>query len=64
MSNKISNSKKYLKWINELQSDDGHMLPILTNCKVIHHRLTYWTKFYIQGPKKSDNKNFRIEKFI
>ena len=23
--------KKYLKWINVLQSDDGHILPILIN---------------------------------
>ena len=33
--------KKYLKYSSELQSDNGHMLPILTNFKVIHHTLTY-----------------------
>ena len=33
--------KKYLRCINALQSDDGHMLPILTNYKVIDHTLTY-----------------------
>ena len=37
---------KYLKRINELQSDDGHMMPIYSyqlNTKlVIHHTLSYW----------------------
>ena len=36
--------EKYLKWINELQSDICHMVPILTNCKDIHHTLTYRKK--------------------
>ena len=34
-------AEKYLKWIYELLSDDGHMHPILTHEKVIHHTLPY-----------------------
>ena len=36
--------KMCLKWINELQSDSGHILPIVTNYKVIQHTLTYRMK--------------------
>ena len=35
-----------MNWINEVQSDDGHMLPILANYKVITH-WQFERKFYI-----------------
>ena len=34
-------TKNHIKWFNGLQSNDDHVQPILTNCNVIHHTLTY-----------------------
>ena len=38
----------YLKCITELQSDDGIMLPILTNCKVIR-RIAFINAVIVQA---------------
>ena len=36
--------KKYFKWINELQADNGHMLPTLTNYKFISSYIDMYVK--------------------
>ena len=41
---------KYLKWINELQSNNGHMQHLLNNYKVIYHTLTLKEFFYMIIP--------------